>query len=292
MKASDSARDSGCGKLHYPPVGIHRGQRLLSSGSHSLSRNRSVSKRYTMSKSAKGTGTVSCRPVFRIISHTTGNGSTTCRPAGSSGIPTVRGRPIRRIGGPRLRLGTAGAPARRCSRASNRASGSRPHENPHSRTAILPRHRGKAGRRPRSRAPKTSFDRLAAGRLQPFGSTQPCKPFVERQQPSGRGDCVRSTRNVRPRPYGAGSPPHAAGEGNVERRVESHADRHGKVALIAEHHLLLQPFGRKPVGDLALEGVREIPIDRIRRPHSNNSVFRSASRRASRRPSTPRTAGF
>lgn len=30
----------------------------LSSGSHSLSRNRSVSKRYTMSKSAKGTGTV------------------------------------------------------------------------------------------------------------------------------------------------------------------------------------------------------------------------------------------
>ena len=62
-KASDSARDSGCGKNSITlRSAFIAASGSLSSGSHSLSRNRSVSKRYTMSKSAKGTGTVFVPP--------------------------------------------------------------------------------------------------------------------------------------------------------------------------------------------------------------------------------------
>ena len=62
-KASDSARDSGCGKNSITlRSAFIAASGSLSSGSHSLSRNRSVSKRYTMFKSAKGTGTVFVPP--------------------------------------------------------------------------------------------------------------------------------------------------------------------------------------------------------------------------------------
>ena len=45
--------------------------------------------------------------------------------------------------------------------------------------------------------------------------------------------------------------------------METHAHRHGGLAAVGQHHLLLQPAGRQPVGDLALEFVREMLVDRI-----------------------------